>query len=161
MGLLDLLGGGDNDRSDMEDFANRYDRGRPHEGYDDDEVHRRYDRVRRNVSPEEYETSAREAFSRMSPQERRQAARLLKDRAREQNYQLGGGYDNDDDDDSRYERDPGALAGMFGSVNRRDPDRLGGLLGGGGGGGGMNPLAKAALAGVAAMAVRQALQNRR
>jgi hypothetical protein len=58
-------------------------------------------------------------------------------------------------------QDPGYLAQVTGGMQQRQPGMLEQLLGGGGGGGGgrggmlSNPLAKATLAGVAAMAVKK------
>lgn len=166
MGLMDLLtgGGDDNDhRRDYNDFVDRYERGRPHEGYDDDEVYQRYQQVDGDLNDDDFEYSARESFQRMDPDERRQFARQLRSQARER------GYSDFDDDDDRYQ-DPNALAGLLGGMRRQDPGLLGGLLGGGMGGGGMggmmggggmgggmmgNPLAKMAMAGIAASAARR------
>lgn len=164
-----MLAGGDDDddrrsrRQDYGDFVDRYDRGRPHEGYDDDEVHRRFREVHNDLSDDDFEYSARESFSRMDPDERRQFARQLRSQARDR------GYDDFDDDDDRYQ-DPDALAGLMGGMRRRDPGLLEGVLGGGmgggmmGGGGGMggmmgNPLAKMAMAGIAASAARRMMSR--
>ena len=65
-------------------------------------------------------------------------------------------------------QDPGYLAQVTGQMHQQQPGILGQLLGsalGGGGGGGSqsmleSPIAKAALAGVAAMAVKQMMGGR-
>ncbi len=66
MGLLDQLTGGSagNRRQDYQDYTDRYDRGRPHEGYDDDEVSRRYTEVSGEVDHDTYRNSARQSFER-------------------------------------------------------------------------------------------------
>ena len=123
----------------------------------------RYDPVERQVPPDMYEQSAQEAFARMSPQERMEFTRYLRQRAQQQHFDFPDL--NQDGIDDRVQRDPGELARMTTRMRQQQPGGLGALLGGGGGGGGMgdmlgNPLAKAALAGVAAMAVKQ-MMNRR
>lgn len=154
MSIMDLLGAGKPRRQEYEDFVGRYEQGEPHEGYADDEVKSRYDEVSSGLDDDEYEESAQEAFGRMSPQGRRELAQLLRKEGREGGVDLG---EHDRDDDERYE-DPRELARMTRHVRKQKPDLLGGLLGGGGGGGGGalgNPIAKAALAGVAAMAAKR------
>ena len=178
MGLLDLLQS-DDDRRDYGDFADRYDRGAPHENVSDEEAVSRYHEVSSGLSEEDYRLSAREAFERMSPGEREEFGRLL----REQAHQQGHGDFVDRDHDGRDDRfqDPDYLANVTGRMHREQPDLLGNLmgsvLGGGGGGlvggmlgggmtggegarggsGGMmgNPAAKAAMAGIAAMAAKR------
>lgn len=127
MGLLDgLLGGGQGrDRDDYDDFVRRYEDGPPDTGYDEREAADRYGRVSQHLSRSDYERSARASVERMSPQQRRQLGRQLRERVPD--------FDRDGDDrDDRYE-DSGTLAGMLGGVHERQPGVLGGLLGGGGG----------------------------
>ena len=154
MGLMDMLGGGER-RQEYEDFVNRYEQGAPHEGIDDDEAVRRYDEVSSQLSDDDYELSAEEAFRRMAPQERQELARMVRQQGRQRQVDLG---EFDDDDDERY-ADPKQLARMTRQVRKQQPNMMSQLLGGGGGGGmgGMlgNPVAKAALAGVAAMAAKR------
>ena len=156
MGLLDNLIQGGPKRQEYEDFVNRYDQGPPHEGYDEDEAMRRHDEVAQEVSSEDYELSAREAFSRLSPEERVGFGRLLRQQARERGT-VGDAF-GDDDDDERF-RDPDSVARVTSRLHREQPNVLGQLLGGGGGGGlgGAlgNPVAKAAVAGIAAMAAKR------
>jgi hypothetical protein len=148
VGLMDLLGGGD--RAGLEDFASRFDRGSPWDGFDDQEADDRYRQVAGHLSPQEYEQSTRDVLDRLSPQERRQLGRQLADRSRQQ----GLDFDPDDDgNDDRYE-DPGLLGGLLGGLQTRQPAGLSQLLGGGGGGGG---LSKVLLGGIAAMATRRML----
>ena len=153
-----LFGGQDDDDDDRRrararDVVGRYEQGPPHEGYDDDEVVRNYRSVAGRLAPEEYEEAAAEAFGRMPPEHRRELRQRLRER--------GG---------SRYapERDdPRQLARAAARYRREDPDAgdLSSLFGlGGGGGGGLgdlmgNPVAKAAMAGVAAIAIKKVLDR--
>ena len=158
--LQQLLGGGQQ-QQDYQDFIDRYDQGPPYEGISDQEALERYQQVAPHLPPGAYQQAAQEAFARMSPQERMQFGQYVQQRAQQQGVGLpgllGGGGNF---------QDPGFLAQMLGGMSQQQPDLLGQLLGGGGGrggaGGGMldNPLAKAALAGVAAMAVKQMMGRR-
>src|SRR5918997_3970263 len=72
-----LFGGQDDDdepvrRQRPTDFIDRYERGRPYDGIGDHEVLQNYQTVAGRLSPQEYEEAAAEAFSRLSPEERRE-----------------------------------------------------------------------------------------
>ena len=158
--LSEMLGGGGNRRGEYEDFVQRFDRGAPWEGIDDDEARTRYEEVSSQLSDDDYELSAKEAFERLDPQQRKQMAQLLRQQGRARGADLG---EFDQDDDDRLS-DPNRLARMTRQVRKQQPGGLGGLLAGGGGGGGGgagmlgNPLAKAALAGIAAMAAKKMMR---
>ena len=154
MSLMDMLTGGGPKRSEYEDFVQRYDQGEPYDGIGDDEARSRYDEVSSHLSEDDYELSAREAFERMRPDQRREFARMLRQQGRQRGVDFGE-YDQDDD---AADRDSHRLAKMARRARKQQPGGLGSLLGGGGSGaGGMlgNPIAKAALAGVAAMAAKR------
>jgi hypothetical protein len=103
----------------------------------------------------------------MAPEERAQFGQLLQQRAQDQRVDLpelreAGG---------QQFQDPGMLAQLLGGLHQQQPGLVGQLLGGGGGGGLLgggggggaggvlgNPLAKAALAGIAAMAAKRMLR---
>ena len=158
--MQQLLGGGQQ-QQDYQDFVDRYDQGAPYEGISDQEALDRYQQVAPHLPLGAYQQAAQEAFARMSPQERMQFGQYVQQRAQQQGVGLpgllGGGGSF---------QDPGVLAQMLGGMTQQQPDLLGQLLGGGGGRGGAaggmlgNPLAKAALAGVAAMAVKQMMGRR-
>lgn len=141
-----LFGGNDSDddsirRSRADDFVNRYQKGNPWDDISGDEAYHNYDAVSRQLSPDEYESAAQGAFQRMPDDQRGQLAQLLQ-------QQVGGDVG----------RDPRNLAGVTRRYREQQPGGLASLFGGGGGGrGGMldNPLAKAALGGVAAMAMQK------
>ena len=86
MGLLDQLLSGGQDKDRFDDFARRYDQGRPDEGYDDDEVGGHYRSVDREVDDDTYRTSARQAFERMGPGERGQFRDMVRGSARERGH---------------------------------------------------------------------------
>jgi hypothetical protein len=180
MGLLDQLMAGGADRDRYDDFARRYDKGRPHEGYDDDEVAGHYGRLQGDLDDDTYESSARDAYSRMDPDDRRQFKKQLHQAARDRGHR--------DLDGDGIPDDPESMARYTNQVRRRDPDLLTSMLGGGGGmggmggmggggmggagalgsvlggamgggGGGGNPLARAALAGITAMAAKKMMSR--
>ncbi len=162
--LQNLFGGNQETENDYRDFVNRYEQGSPHEGYSDEEVSRRYQQVSRQVSPDIYQESAQEAFSRMSPQERMQFGQNLRSSAQQQNFNFPD-LDQDGQDD-RFQ-DPNYLAQATGRIHQQQPDMLGQLMNGvgsltGGTGGSSplgNPLVKGALAGIAAMAVKKMMDR--
>ncbi len=189
MGLLDeLLGGGDR-RSSYEDFAARYDQGHPHEGYDDDEVAQRYGQVAGEVDDDTYYQSARDSYGRLDPEERARFGSELYEQARSQGVDADYDGSPDPDSLARLttsvrRQNPsllesllgggmggggmgGAATGGLGGLGAV----LGGLAGGGGlggpmGGGGLggpmgggNPVAKAVLAGITAMAARRMMSR--
>ena len=162
MNLLEQLRGGGKQRSDWDDFVGRYDQGPPWAGISDQEALNRYQQVAPQLPPDLYEQSAQEAFARMSPQERMQFTQYLRQRAQQQNVNFPDL--NQDGIDDRVQQDPRELARMTTRMREQQPGGLGTLLGGGGGGGMGdmlgNPLAKAALAGVAAMAVKKMMGGR-
>lgn len=167
-----LFGGPDSDRmrSQARDFVGRYETGQPHEGYSDDEVVERFRQVSGQLSDDDMREAARESFKRMSPEQRREYKRAMRQRGARQ-------FDQDDDND-----DPDILAQKTQRFMKEQPQQeggLGGLLGGlfGGGdasqpqaqaqqrdqGGSMleNPAVKAAMAGMAAFAMKKLLDQQR
>jgi len=162
--LQNILGGGQESEHDYRDFVNRYEQGSPHEGYSDEEVYNRYQQVSRQIPADVYQQSAQEAFGRMSPQDRMQFGQNLRQKARQQNFNFPD-LDQDGQDD-RFQ-DSNYLAQITGRMHQQQPDLLGQLLGGaagslmGGGGGNVlnNPLAKGAMAGIAAMAVKRMMSG--
>ncbi len=181
--LGSIMGGGER-REDYRDFTNRYDEGAPYDRISDEEAMNHYAEVAPNLSDDEHRDSAREAFSRMDPEERTQFGQQLREQAYEQGH--GDFIDRDHDGQDDRFQDPDYLAQMTGRMHREQPDMLGsligGMMGGGGtglmggmmGGGGMsgshgasggsgmmgNPVAKAAMSGIAAMAAKKMMGGR-
>lgn len=167
--LKGLFGDQDDDdtqRNRAQDFISRYEQGSPYDNISDDEAMDNYQRVTGRISPQDFEDSAAEAYERLSPNERQQFAQYLQ--------QQGG-----DASDINYE-DPRQLAQYTSRMQSQQPDGLAGLLGGLGGGGGLggmlggalgggqsrqggmmqNPMAKAVLGGIAAMAMKRMMGRR-
>lgn len=153
MGLLDGLMGAIGGPQGVGDFVQRFERGAPWEGIADEEALDQYGRVSRALPPEEYRRAAEETFVRFSPEERRQFAEQLQQQARRQDFSfpdLLSGAETD------RLQEPGMLAELTSRLHGAGPGVLRGLLGGGGGGGALSsPLARAALAGIAAMAMKR------
>ncbi len=160
MGLLDELMGGGQAQGVFKDFVDRYDQGAPHEGIDEQETAQRYGQVAGQVDPSTYQQSAQDSLANMDPQQRAEYGQQLSAAADQQG--VTHGWDG--------ATDPQALAQMTTNVHQQAPDLLGGLLGeggggaggllggligGAGGGGGGNPVMKAALGGIAAMAAKK------
>ena len=152
--LGQLMGGGQ--KQDFEDFSRRYDEGSPWEGFDEEEARDKYGRVAPNLSPDLYRESAEETFSRMTPEQRFELGRRLQQSARQEGLRF------DADDDGL--RDPRRLASATSQVHQERPGFLEQALGGGsaGGMGGMlgGGLGKAALGGIAAIAVKKMMSGR-
>ena len=167
MGFFENVLGGGRQQQDFQDFIGRYEQGPPWTGVSDQEAVSRYRQVAPQVPPDVYQQSAQEAFARLSPQERLQLAQYVRQRAQQQ--QIDVPDLNQDGIDDRLQ-DPRYLAQATGRLHQQDPGLLGQLLGGGGRGGGGggggaadvlgHPLAKAALAGIAAMAAKRMMSGR-
>ena len=149
-----LFGGQDDDddrrRGRAQDFVSRYEQGPPYEGISDEEAYHNYRQVAGRLPPQDYEESAAEAFQRLSPQERMQFAQMLQQRGGDRFGSVRGD-------------DPRQLAQAVARYRQQDEGGLASLFGGGGGGMGdllSNPLAKAALGGVAAIAMKKMLDRR-
>jgi len=183
-----LFGGQDDDtqsRTKAQDFINRYDQGAPHEGISGEEALNNYQAVAGRLSPQELEDSAAEAYERMSPEERRQFAQFLNERSSVQFDQISDDPRDLARMTSRVQaQQPDGIAGLLGGMmgggmgsmlGGNTSGGMGGMLSGlmGGdddrdgrqrGGGGMgdmlqNPIARAALGGIAAMAMKKMISR--
>jgi hypothetical protein len=164
MGFLDDLLGGGQRQKDLRDFVSRYDQGHPSEGYSDQEVLDRYRDVAHEIPPDQYAQAAQDSLARLSPEERAALLEQLQQRARARGVPLP----------TQVGSSPRDLGGMLSDLHKT-PGQLRDLLGGGGGApsaaaspaqtGGVSgmlssPLAKAALAGIAAMVVKRYMHGR-
>jgi hypothetical protein len=161
MSFLDNLLGGGQQRQEFQDFTQRYDQGAPWQGISDQEAYNRFQQVAPQLPPQMYQQSAQQAFERLDPQQRMQLGQYLQQQAQQQNVSFPhqGGMD--------AFQDAGYLAQVTGQMHQQTGilgQLLGGAVGlsGGGASQGMldSPIAKAALAGVAAMAVKQMMGGR-
>lgn len=144
--LQNMLGG--QQRAEYQDFVNRYDQGHPAQGYDGQEVLNRYQQIAPQLPPQQYQQAALASLNRLSPQERAQLGQYLLQQAQQQGVSVPG---LPTASPTNYQ-DPTALAGAMTQLHQQ-PDLLHSLFSPGGAL--SNPLAKAALAGVAAMAAKQ------
>ena len=144
--LQNVLGslGGDQQKK-MRDFSDRYQDGSPLEGYSDEEARDHYGQLASRLPNEEYEASAEQSFSRLSPEQRREFATWLRQRG-------GSGLPHGDVDDARV------LARETARVQQEQPNILQQAFGQGGAL--SNPIAKAAVAGIAAMAAQRMFGRR-
>ncbi len=173
MGFMETLLNGGQQQADYKDFARRYDTGHPSEGYSDEEAVNRHQEIAGEIPHEDYLHAAHAAFDRLSPEERLQFGQHLQQQMQQQ--QIPSSDLNHDGIDDRLQ-DSGSLAQMVTQLQRQQAGMLGMVLGGpmvigggrmmtgGFGGGGMlggggsvlsNPLAKAALGGIARFAFKR------
>ena len=144
-------------RQQNDDFSRRYQEGPPWAGFEDGEALQTYQRVAPQLSDDQYRESAEAAFARLTPEQRLEFGRWLQTQSRQRGAVVPD-LDRDGIDDRL--QDPGYLAGATTQMRAQQPGVLDGLLGGvlgGGGDGGLlsSPIAKAAIGGIAAMALRK------
>ena len=159
MDKLNQFFGQDTKREDeYRDFERRY-RENP-DSISDEEAARRYREMAQHddmndMDDPDTEAEYERAFSRMSPDERRELARRYQDASRDSSSSFDG-Y-RDDYDDNRASS-PRELGRMTRQASKQDPNLLEGLLGQG------SPLTstggKIAMAGLAALAARKFLGKR-
>ena len=156
MGLLDTLLGGGSQRQHYQDFVQRYEQGRPWEGVSDEEATQHYSSVAQHLAPQDYRVAAEEAIARLSPGERAELAEHLRQQARQQDVNFPGLHET-----PNLEQ-PGVLASLMSSMHGQQPGILRQLLGGssGGGSGMQSNVAKAALAGIAAIGLKKVMGGR-
>jgi len=163
MNLLEMLMGSSQTKEGFEDFLRRFEDGPPSEGYGDGEVLERYGEVAHKVSPSDYEQAARDAFGHLSEADREEFGQLLAGQVRSKRLDLSGltpaqgqGFGDLDwlaNITGQLHQQPGLLRDILGGLTgSRESGSSGGIL--------SNPLAKAALAGIAAMLVKRVLGGR-
>src|SRR5437588_4159699 len=130
--LLSSVIGSQQQKQEYSDFVSRYQNGHPAEGYSDGEVADRYQQLAAHLPPDQYTRSAEQAFSRLSPQERKQFTQWLKQR----NQQHPNPHPQIQQHPDHQEASPNALAGLLGGMQQQQPDMLTSLLTGGTGSGG-------------------------
>ena len=153
MGILDDLLGNEQLQKQYKDFVKRYEQGDPSEGYSDQEVLKRYGEVSHAVPSDEYAQAAQDALGKLSPEERAEFLKMLQERAAE----LPGKVASDPKDLGQVLTDlhekPGQLRDMLSPRNVDAQGQAPGsnpiidML--------SSPMAKAVLAGIAAMVVKR------
>lgn len=162
MGILDDLLGNEQLQKQYKDFVKRYEQGDPSEGYSDQEVLERYGEVSHAVPPNEYAQAAQEALSKLSPEERAEFLEMLQERAAARGLKLPGKAASDPRDLGKVLTDlhekPGQLRDILGGGSVGQPQELeqeqgsspiADML--------SSPLAKAVLAGIAAVVVKRVM----
>jgi hypothetical protein len=163
MNLLEMLMGNSKTREGFEDFLNRFEDGPPSEGYSDREVLDRYGEVAHKIPPSDYQQAARDAFGHLSQEDREEFGQMLAGQAQSRSLDLPGltpaqgqGFGDVDwlaNIVSQIHQQPGLLRDLLGGfTGNRETSSSGGIL--------SSPLAKAALAGIAAMLVKRVLGGR-
>jgi hypothetical protein len=150
MNLLENLLGNGQKQQQAQDFSNRFQQGPPDTGYSEHEAQQYYQQIAPQLPAEQYQAAAQQAFEKMSPQDRQTFAQYLHEQAQQQGQAIPGMAPGQY---GQYQ-DPNALARVATQLHQQQPGMLSQILGGGGQSGGMNPLAKVALGGIAAMAVK-------
>ena len=159
MGILDELLTGGQRQKEYSDFVNRYEQGHPSQGYSDQEVLKRYSEVSHAVPPDQYAQAAQEALSKLSPEERAAFVKMLQDRAAARGVTLPRQVAPDPKDLGQVLTDlhkkPGQLRDMLGApapsqAQAPGSNPIADLL--------ASPMAKAVLAGIAAMVVKNVMR---
>ena len=159
MGILDDLLGNEQLQKQYKDFVKRYEQGNPSEGYSDQEVLERYGEISHAVPLDEYSKAAQEALGKLSPEERAEFLEMLQERAAARGVKLPGKVASDPKDLGKVLTDlhqkPGQLRDILGGGSLGQPQAqaqapgsnpITDML--------SSPLAKAVLAGVAAVVVK-------
>jgi hypothetical protein len=182
--ILGNLLGGQQEQQQFQDFTQRYQQGAPWDGISDDEAMSRHNQVASQIPPDVYQQSARESFDRLDPNQRQQLGQVLMQQAPQYGVQVPQAQGAQLQDSGvlaqvagqLQQKQPGvlgqilggAMGGSGGSATGGAMGGLGSMLGGGstqqaegGQGGGMlsSPIAKAALGGIAAMAVQRMMHQ--
>ena len=161
MGILDDLLAGGQLQKQYKDFVDRYEQGDPSQGYSDKEVLKRYGEVSHAVPPDQYAQAAQEALSKLSPEERAAFVKMLQERAAARGVTLPGKVAPDPKDLGKVLTDlhekPGQLRDILGPSGAQPQEQASGsspitdML--------SSPMAKAVLAGIAAMVVKRVMQG--
>jgi len=161
MGILDDLLAGGQRQKEYGDFVKRYEQGAPSEGYSDQEVLKRYGEVSHAVPPDQYAQAAQEALSKLSPEERAAFVKMLQDRAAARGVMLPRQVAPEAKEVGQVLTDlhakPGQLRDMLGGGAVGPQEQASGsspitdIL--------TSPMAKAVLAGIAAMVVKRVMSR--
>ena len=162
MGILDELLAGGQRQQEYSNFVDRYEQGHPSQGYSDQEVLTRYGEVSHAVSPDQYAQAAQEAVSKLSPEERAALVKMLQARAAASGVTPPDKVAPDPKDLGQVLTDlhekPGQLRDMLGGGDVQPQAQAAGsspitdIL--------SSPIAKAVLAGIAAMVVKRVMGQR-
>ena len=160
MGILDELLGGQRQK-EYKDFVNHYEQGAPSEGYSDQEVLKRYGEVAHAVPRDQYAQAAQEALAKLSPEQRAAFVKMLQEQAAARGVTLPQQVVPEPKELGKVVTDlhetPGQLRDILSGGNVQAGEQAAGpnpiteIL--------SSPMAKALLAGVAAMVVKRVMQG--
>jgi hypothetical protein len=160
MSILDELLGGGQRQKEYKDFVNRYEQGDPSEGYSDQEVLKRYGEVAHAVPRDQYAQAAQEALGKLSPEQRAAFVKMLQEQATARGVKLPQELAPEPKELGEVLTDlhqkPGQLRDVLGGDNVQPEEQSAGsspiaeIL--------ASPMAKAVLAGVAAMVVKRVMR---
>jgi hypothetical protein len=143
--LLGGLLGSQQDHEQAQDFVKRYEQGPPTSGFTGQEAQQQYQKIAGKIPPDLYKKAAQEAFARLSPQERQQIVQHVKQQGQKQGNKHAQNWQDN-------ETDPSQMAERMTQMQQNSPDMVNQLVSSVAGD---NPLMKAALGGIAAMAMKQ------
>ena len=143
--VSNLLGANPQEQDQAKQFVQRYQQGKPTEGFSDQEAQQHYQRVAKQAPPDVYRKAAEEAFARLSPQERQEYVQDVKRQAKGHNAPRVQNW-------NEHDNSPQQLADMTTHMHQNQPEMMNQLVSSVAGG---NPIMKAALGGIAAMAMKQ------
>ncbi|MGH2447964.1 MAG: hypothetical protein ACRDFS_05110 [Chloroflexota bacterium] len=148
-----LLGSGEQKQS-LQNFVQQYESGHAAQNCSDQEVAKHYSNVAAQLPQDRWENAAKKSYQNMTPQQRAQFGQWLQN-------QTGGGKHGGaqyqqtlNGASSQKLQDPGFLTQLTGQLHQQQPGILGQLLGQSAGSGG-NPVARAALSGITAIAAKE------
>jgi hypothetical protein len=145
--LSGLLGG--QLGSNLQGLINQFQQGQ-HESVPDDQVASAYSQVATGLPQDQYEQAARDAFSKLSPEQRSEFLRSLQGQTQQTGVATGAVQS--------ASADPTSLAQATAQVHAEQPNLLQQMFAPGGTF--SNPIAKAALLGITAMAAQRMMGNR-
>ena len=161
MGILDELLGGGQRQKEYRDFVDRYEQGKPSEGYSDQEVLKRYSDVSHAVPPNQYAQAAIEALGKLSPEDRAAFMRMLQERAAACGVAMPGQLAPEPKELGQVLTDlhskPGQLRDILGGGDAQPKEQaqrsspIAAIL--------ASPQAKAVLAGIAATVAKRVMQG--
>jgi hypothetical protein len=143
--ILNKVGGGK-----LDSILSSFNQGN-HDDVSDTDVHDTYGQVATQLPQDQYVQSARDAFERLSPEQREELARELQSRAPQHGVTTPAMQN--------IQADPDSLATAVGDVHAQQPNLLQQMFAPGGTF--SNPIAKAALLGITAMAAQRMMGGRR
>jgi hypothetical protein len=134
----------------LQDMLDKFNAGE-HDQVSDSQVHESYGQVAAQMPQDQYVQAARDAFEKLTPQQREQFARELQQQAQQRGLDVPAAQN--------ASPDPATLASAVGQVHADQPNLLQQMFAPGGVF--SNPAAKAALLGITAMAAQRLMGSRR